>query len=187
LWGKVSSNELATALHEVAGTEYTCRQKSWFCETFGVVSKGVCASYVYICLCRKELDIDVASGSFSQKQVSEQGKALYDSTRVAHGDWHPGNVMKNGLGIEFIDFDRSFIPLSNFTKQQIHNVINSYANAKDEQQRGEILTSQVKPLGLRCTRNRFIRFAEDCLAEPAKKNLFLCTIHDLMSIFVTEP
>jgi hypothetical protein len=187
LWGKVSSYELATALHEVAGTEYTCCQKGWFCETFGVVSKGACASYVYICLCRKELNIDVASGSFSQEQVSEQGKALYDSTCVAHGDWHPGNVMKNGLGIEFVDFDRSFIPLPNFSKQEIHDVINSYANAKDEQQRGEILTSQVKPLGLKCTRNRFIRFAEDCLAEPAMKNLFLCTIDDLKNIFAPKP
>jgi hypothetical protein len=195
LWGKVSVAELAVALHEISGTEYVSRKRKWFCKTFGVVTTGACASYVYICLCREKLDeFDIGShlnqnpstpsNEVISKAVYKAGVELYDSTGVAHGDWHLFNMMTNKLtqAVEFIDFDRSFI-YQGTDKSKILDIIDAYANACDTHTRAKILKSRIDPEGLNSTRKRFSKFAAECLASPATKNLFQCGIEDFLSIF----
>ena len=194
LWGKVSVAELAVALHEISGTEYVSRKRNWFCQTFGVVTTGACASYVYICLCREKLDeFDIGShlnhpstprNEVISKAVYKAGVELYDITGVAHGDWHLFNMMTNKLtqAVEFIDFDRSFI-YQGTDKSTIHGIIDAYANACDTHTRAKILKSRIDPEGLNSTRKRFFKFAAECLASTSTKNLFQCGIEDFLSIF----
>jgi hypothetical protein len=195
LWGKVSVAELAVALHEISGTEYVSRKRNWFCQTFGVVTTGACASYVYVCLCRNKLDeFDIGShlnqnpstprNEVISKAVYTAGVELYDITGVAHGDWHLFNMMTNKLtkAVEFIDFDRSFI-YQGTDKSTIHGIIDAYANACDTHTRANILKSRIDPEGLNSTRKRFFKFAAECLASTSTKNLFQCGIEDFLSIF----
>jgi hypothetical protein len=163
LWPKVSVPDLAAALHEAAATSYICPLKKWFCSVFGLVTKGDCATYVHICLCRDQLE---EHGKLDPSGVTEAIKDLFLSIGVVHGDGHAGNVMKKQL----IDFERSFLPISSCTKDEIMSSIQNYAeNRKDM---NAILDQHISKQGLDFTRNQFITFASECLLAPVSRQLF---------------
>jgi hypothetical protein len=181
LWGKVSSDDLAQALHETAATAYVCGiQTDWQFDVFGVVTKGICATYVNICVCRKVCDPAITSlgcNPFLQ---------LYQKTGVAHGDGHSGNVMlqrHSKHAAECIDFDRSFLPISTVTKEQIVGTITSYYAASNDADRHNILMTQIDKQGLGRTRSNFRQFALTCLGTDATKDLFRQGIDDFLHIF----
>jgi hypothetical protein len=162
LWPKVSVPDLAAVLHEAAATSYICSKKGWACSVFGLVTKGDCATYVHICLCRDQLE----DAKLHHSGVSEAIKDLFVSIGVVHGDGHSGNVMKK----ELIDFERSFLPISSCSSDEIISSIRTYAENQDA--RYEILDQQISKQGLDWTRAQFTTFASQCLLEPVSRQLF---------------
>jgi hypothetical protein len=185
LWGKVSDAELAEALHETAATAYVCqRRKNWYFEAFGVVTTGIRASYVHICLCRNMLH----PSNFSAPSVSNPFVILFENTGVVHGDGHAGNVMikrfcKNEASAECIDFERSFLPSSRIDSSAVLQSIHSYYDACSELQRSIILRDQIRQQGLDRTRQNFLRFTHECLRQTETQDLFQFGIAHFVSIF----
>jgi hypothetical protein len=185
LWGKVSPEDLAQALHETAATAYVCEiQTDWQLLVFGVVTTGICATYVDICVCRKVLDhanISLGCDPFLN---------LYKNTGVAHGDGHSGNVMLRRFcrhAAECIDFDRSFLPLSTFTRDQVTGTITSYYAARTDAERSKILMNEIDKQGLGYTRSNFRQFAQICLGTDATRDLFRHGIEDFLRVFMLRP
>jgi len=181
LWGKISEIDLAQALHETAATAYVClRKKKWYFDVFGVVTAGVRATYVYICVCRKMLDHTNAPLSHNPFVK------LYEKTGVAHGDGHSGNVMNKRFckhSFECIDFERSFLPNSTVEPAAIIVTIHSYYEACSDEVRSRILINAIKNQGLERTRANFRHFARACLKEDAIQYLFYHGKTDFLKIF----
>jgi hypothetical protein len=180
LWGKVSLEDLGQALHETAATAYVCERTSDYFIVFGVVTTGICATYVNICVCRNVLvpaNLSLNCNPFLN---------LYQKTGVAHGDGHSGNVMLTRFTkskTECIDFERSFLPLSEFSKEQIINTITSYYSAITDADRSNILKSEIDKQGLSHTRSNFRQFAKKCLKTDAPRDLFCHDIQDFLRLF----
>ncbi len=186
LWGKVPVDSLAQALHEAAATTYVCqRRKKWYFEVFGVVTRGVRATYVYICVCRNMLD-------YANPQIINTAKnpflKLYQKTGVAHGDGHYGNVMmkrfcKNAGSTECIDFERSFLPFSAIQADAITQSITSYYEAPSDEDRSRVLIDTIKNQGLERTRRNFRHFVRECLKGAEFRDLFQCGIKHFVKLF----
>jgi len=66
---RASTNNLAKALHEASATAYVCHKCNWRCEVFGIVTQGVHASYLHVCILRTllnaaDLSAEQARGAF---------------------------------------------------------------------------------------------------------------------------
>jgi hypothetical protein len=177
LWPKVSVPDLAAVLHEAAATSYICSKKGWFCMVFGLVTKGDCATYVHICLCRHQLE---DHAKLDPSGVIEAIKDLFVSIGVVHGDGHAGNVMKK----ELIDFERSFLPKSSCSRDEIILSIRTYAENQDAM--NEILDTQISKQGLNWTRAQFTTFASQCLLEPVSRQLFDFDMNLFLSLFTLK-
>jgi hypothetical protein len=181
LWGKVSPEELGQALHETAATAYVCQRQGYSFIIFGVVTTGICATYVNICVCRNVLD--PANLSLNCNPFLN----LYEKTGVAHGDGHSGNLMLRRFTkclTECIDFERSFLPLSRFTRKEIRNTISSYYSARTDEERSKILKSEIDKQGLNHTRSNFRQFAKTCLKANAPRDLVRHDIQDFLNVFL---
>jgi hypothetical protein len=170
LWGKTNSKLLAAALHEVAATAFICTQKNWYFDVFGVVSTGISAIYVHLCICRREL-----SPMKNFTGITDHASPfldLFETTGVAHGDPHKGNVlaaMADGgkLTIEVVDCERSFFPSRGIELSDVAKCMKSYAQV------GADLASflpSIEQQGLERTRQHFLTIANDVL--NCKANLF---------------
>ena len=89
LWGKINPDFLALALHEVAATAHVCPIQDWNFEVFGLFTTGVCASYVYLCICRDELGSEFIDSAKAGRAIVD----LFEKTGVAHGDGWVRNVL----------------------------------------------------------------------------------------------
>jgi hypothetical protein len=188
LWGAVSMNLLAKALHESAATKYACNGMDWFHDVFGVVTEGVCASYVYICLCRNELSPSRyhVSGVEMLKIVLRN---LFEKSGLVHGDGHEFNMMLRRFASvatdlrnwEAIDFERSFLPNEDADPFTMKQFIDDYASAC-LRQRASLLDS-IKASGLDRTRLKFEDFAKNCLSFGNDSLLFNSGIDDFLRIF----
>jgi hypothetical protein len=178
LWGKINPEFLALALHEVAATAYVCPIKEWNFEVFGLLTTGICASYVYVCICRDELACEI-------QDPNEAGRAivgLFEDTGVAHGDGWVRNVMMVKLSKQIhqvIDFERSFIPNINGNPNEIRRTSLDYASA--DTTRRAVLLKDIGRQGLNRTRKNFITMATEILS--GRTNLFDCGIHDFIQVF----
>ena len=178
LWGKINPDFLALALHEVAATAYVCEIQKWNFEVFGLLTTGVCASYVYLCICRDELESEFID-------PAEAGRAIVDlfhKTGVAHGDGWVRNVLmvkRSKEKHQVIDFERSFIPNRGCDPAAVRDISLKYATA-DSKQRAD-LVKDIARQGLQRTRTNFITMANQILSGEI--NLFDRDIDDFIRVF----
>jgi hypothetical protein len=173
LWGCHAHSALGLALHEAAATAYVCPQRNWEYEVFGVVTTGVCASYVHICLLRTELE----SADITPAETSAFIIGMFEELGVVHGDGHNHNVLRVRFGrmLQAIDFERSFIPASDLTKDEICETIREFAT--NEATRCATLERIVKQ-GLDRTRKNFAKIA-------SAPNLFALGIKEFIDVFLS--
>ena len=178
LWGKINPDFLALALHEVAATAHVCPIQEWNFEVFGLFTTGVCASYVYLCICRDELESEFID-------PAEAGRAIVDlfhKTGVAHGDGWVRNVLmvkRSKERHQVIDFERSFIPNPDCDPAAVRDISLKYAKA-DIKQRAD-LVKDIARQGLQRTRTNFITMANQILSGEI--NLFDRDIDDFIRVF----
>ncbi len=182
LWGKINPDFLAIALHEVAATAYVCPKTAWNFEVFGLFTTGVCASYVYLCICRDELACEI-------QDPEEAGKAIVDlfkKTGVAHGDGWVRNVMMVNVSklsrVQVIDFERSFIPNPGCDSKQICQTALDYAAANTTAR--SHLVKDIGQQGLDRTRKNFRAMANQILSGTT--NLFDCGIANFIRVFESK-
>lgn len=178
LWGKINPDFLALALHEVAATAYVCEIQKWNFEVFGLLTTGVCASYVYLCICRDELECEITNPEDAGRAIVD----LYGFTGVAHGDGWVRNVLMVKLSKQkhqVIDFERSFIPNPNSDPAVICRTSREYASASTTR-RAE-LVKVIGLQGLNRTRKNFINMANEIMS--GRINLFDCGIDNFKSVF----
>jgi hypothetical protein len=184
LWGRTTNSKLlAAALHEVAATAFVCTQKKWYFDVFGVVSTGISATYVHLCICRRELS---PTTNFGITDYASPFLDLFGTTGVAHGDPHKGNVvaaMAGGkLTIEVVDCERSFFPSRGIEHFDVVDCMKSYA--RDGADLASLLP-RIEKQGLERTRQHFLTIANDVL--NGKANLFELDLGATKTFAATRP
>lgn len=168
---QASTSNLAKALHEASATAYVCPKYNWRCEVFGIVTQGVHASYLHVCILRSLLN----AAGLSEEQAQRAFISLLVRWGVVHGDPHEGNAKLNlGLtGIEVIDLERSFLLGSGDKDDMISRTI-QYVN--DANARHQLL-EKMRKQGMDDVRKRFFVICQD------QMNLLKLELKDFLNIF----
>ena len=145
---------------------------------FGLLTTGVCASYVYLCICRDELECEITNPDDAGQAIVD----LYGFTGVAHGDGWVRNVLMVKMSKQkhqVIDFERSFIPNPNSDPEVICRTSREYASASTT--RRADLVKVIGLQGLNRTRKNFINMANEIMS--GRINLFDYGIDNFKSVF----
>ena len=170
---RASTDNLAKALHEASATAYVCPKYNWRYEVFGIVTQGVNASYLHVCILRTLLNAD----GLSIEQAKNAFILLLNELGIAHGDPHAGNAkMKLGCkDIEVFDFERSFMVKSE-NKADILETTLLYV--RDANARFQLL-KRMMTQGMDDTRNRF-----RAICEGSISHLLTLELEDFLKIFL---
>lgn len=183
--GEDEQKLLAVALHEVAATAFVCSQQNWYFDVFGVVSTGISAIYVHLCICRREMS--KMSNFPLINDYSVPFVDLFGRTGVAHGDPHKGNAVaamgeRGKLKIEVVDCERSFFPGKDIDTSDVVKCMRDYA--QDGADLPSFLPS-IETQGLERTRQHFLTIARDVLNDSA--NLFALDLGATKTFEATRP
>jgi hypothetical protein len=166
-----STSNLAKALHEASATAYVCPKYKWRCEVFGIVTQGVHASYLHVCILRSLLN----AAGLSEEKAQCAFISLLERWGVVHGDPHVGNAkMKLGLTeIELIDLERSFL-LGSGDKADIISSTREYVNNANARHR---LLEKMRKQGMDDVRKRFCGICKNQI------DLLKLELKDFLKIF----
>ena len=167
----IAVKRAACAFHEAASTQCVCKQKGWFCETFGLICVGLVCPCAFVCIVRtlgtpvpvRAAQVGPIFHGLSTLQLpSPSGSPQF----AMHGDPHRGNavLVTSDDGklseVQLVDLDRTI--LIKGTKYPPIFLFSWYATSIEEQPRNpfhiKALMRIIDRSGLRQTHEYFSKF-----------------------------